>query len=309
MPKVSIIGSGNIGATVAHLIAIKKLADMVLVDVVEGLAEGKALDIHESAPIEGFDIKIEGSHTYEATKNSDIIVITAGLARKPGMSRDDLLKKNTEIVKSVTEQVVKYSPNSILIVVSNPLDAMVFVASEVSKFPKNRIVGMAGILDTSRFKTFIADELDVSVNDIEAFVLGGHGRYMVPMIQYTNVAGKPLTELLDKDTIEKLIQRTRDAGIEIVNFLKTGSAYYSPASSIVEMITSILKDENKILPCAAYLDGEYNVKGYFIGVPVKLGKNGIEDVVKFKLDEEETKLFDQTVEHVKKLSEQTRDLL
>ncbi len=301
--KISVIGAGFVGATTAHLLALKKLGDIVLVDVVEGMPQGKALDIYESSSIEGFDSSIIGTNNYEDTKDSDIVIITAGIARKPGMSRDDLLEINKKIVKDVTENVVQYSPNCILILVSNPLDAMVFVASKVSKFPKQRIMGMAGILDSSRMKSFIAEELKVAPHKVEAMVLGGHGDSMVPLTRLAKVDGKPLSELMPKEKIGKIIERTRNGGAEIVSLLKTGSAYYAPASSVVEMVDSIVNDKKKILPCAAYLEGEYNVNGLFIGVPVKLGKNGVEEVVEIELNGEERKQFDKTVEHVKSLVE------
>lgn len=300
--KISVIGSGNVGATTAHLLALKKLGDVVLLDIVEGMPQGKALDIYESSPVEGFDNKITGTNDYADTKNSDIVVITAGLARKPGMSRDDLLEKNTQIVSDVTSNVAKHSPDAILIVVSNPLDAMVYVAAEVSKFSKKKVIGMAGILDTSRMKSFIASELDVSSSKIEAMVLGGHGDTMVPLTRLVKVDGKPLSELLSKEKIDAIVERTRKGGAEIVSLLKTGSAYYAPASAVVEMVDSIVNDKGKILPCAAYLDGEYGVSGLFIGVPTKLGKDGAE-VVEIELDEEEKKDFGKTVEHVKGLVE------
>ena len=307
--KISIIGAGHVGATTVHLIALKELGDIVLVDIVEGIPQGKALDMHESIPIEKVDVEIIGTNDYRETKNSDIVVITAGITRKPGMSRDDLLKTNTEIVKSVTEQVVKYSPNAILIIVSNPLDAMVYAASEISGFSKNKIIGMAGVLDSSRFRSFISREANVSVENVNAFVLGGHGDNMVPLVRYSNIAGVPLTEVLSKDKVEQIVERTRKAGGEIVSLLKTGSAYYAPASSIVEMVEAILKDKKKILPCAAYLNGEYGVKGLFIGVPVKLGKDGVEEIIEFKLDSKEKKQFQRTAEHVKELTEKTKGIL
>ena len=306
MAKITVVGAGNVGATTAHLAALKKLGDIVLIDIVEGLPQGKALDILESGPVEGFDCRVIGTNNYEDTKNSDIVVITAGIARKPGMSRDDLLEINTKIVKSVTEQIVKYNPNCILIIVSNPLDAMVYAASEASKFPKNKVIGMAGILDSTRFRSFIAAELGVSVNKVEAMVLGGHGDDMVPLVRFTKANGKPITNLLPKEKINALVERTRNGGIEIVNLLKTGSAYYAPASSAVEMIDSILKDKKKVLPCAAYLDGEYGVKGYFVGVPARLGKNGVEEVIELELNEEERKQFQETASHVKELIEKVK---
>lgn len=299
--KISVIGAGFVGSTTAHLLALKNLGDIVLVDIVEGMPQGKALDIYESSPIEGFNCSIIGTNNYEDTANSDIVVITAGVPRKPGMSRDDLLEINKKIVKEVTENVVKYSPNSILIVVSNPVDAMVYVASEVSKFPKNRVIGMAGVLDSSRMKSFIAMELKVPPKKIKAIVLGGHGDDMVPLTRLVKVTGKPLRKILLQEKIDAIVKRTREGGAEIVNLLKTGSAYFAPASSIVEMVDSIVNDRKKILPCAAYLNGQYGVNGLFIGVPVKLGRNGVEEVVEIKLKKEEKEMFKKTVEHVKEL--------
>ncbi|MEA2037733.1 MAG: malate dehydrogenase [Nanoarchaeota archaeon] len=301
--KISVIGAGFVGATTAHLLALKGLGDIVLVDVVEGMPQGKALDIYESSPLECFNCSIIGTNKYEDTKDSEIVVITAGIARKPGMSRDDLLEINKKIVKEVTENVIKFSPNCILIVVSNPLDAMVYVASKVSNFPRPRIIGMAGILDTSRMKSFIAQELKIAPNKIGAIVLGGHGDSMVPLTRLAKVEGKPLSDLLSEEKINEIVQRTRDGGAEIVKLLKTGSAYFAPASSIVEMVDAIVNDNNKILPCAALLEGEYGVNGLFIGVPVKLGKNGMEEVIELELNEEEKAEFNKTVEHVKSLVE------
>src|SRR6266571_1286730 len=272
--KVSIVGAGNVGATAGQRIVDKELADVVLIDIVEGVPQGKALDLAESGPIEGYDCRLTGTNNYNDTANSDIVVITAGVPRKPGMSRDDLLKTNYGIVKGVTEQVVKNSPNSVIIVVSNPLDAMVQTAFRVSKFPKQRVIGMAGVLDSARFRTFIGMELNVSVDNIHAFVLGGHGDTMVPLPRYSTVAGIPITDLLPKDTIDRLVQRTRDGGKEIVDLLNT-SAWYAPSSAIVEMVDAILNDKKKILPCAAFLEGEYGINGLYMGVPAKLGAKGI----------------------------------
>ncbi len=299
--KISIIGGGNVGATAAHWAASKELGDVCLLDIVEGLPQGKGLDLREASPIEGFDSDIIGTNDYRDTADSDVVIITAGLARKPGMSRDDLLAKNTEIVKGVTEQVAKYSPNAILIVVSNPLDAMVYVAHKVSGFPTNRVVGMAGILDSARFRTFISMELNVSVEDVTAFVLGGHGDQMVPLPRYSTVAGIPITKLLPKEKIDAMVERTRKGGGEIVSLLKTGSAFFAPSAAAVQMAESILKDKKRILPCAAYCDKEYNVGGYFVGVPVKLGGNGVEEVIEIELLPEEEEAFKKSVEAVKNL--------
>ena len=308
-PKISIIGAGNVGSTTAHWIAAKELGDVVLLDIIEGMPQGKALDLQESAPLEGFDINILGTNNYEDTKNSDIVVITSGIPRKPGMSRDDLISINTKIIKEVTQNVVKHSPNSILIIVTNPLDAMVFVAAKISNFPKHRVMGMAGILDSTRFRTFIAKELDVSAEDIDAIVLGGHGDSMVPLPRYSTVNGVPITELMEREKINALAERTRKGGEEIVNLLKTGSAYYAPAAAVAEMIESILKDKKRILPCAAYCDSEYGVGGYFVGVPVKLGRIGIEKVIELKLNAEENESFRKSVEHVRNLVATTAKFL
>jgi len=299
--KISIIGGGNVGAAAAHWAASKELGDVCLLDIVEGMPQGKGLDLRQASPIEGFDSDIIGTNDYRDTADSDVVIITAGLARKPGMSRDDLLAKNTEIVKGVTEQVAKYSPNAILIVVSNPLDAMVYVAHKVSGFPTNRVVGMAGILDSARFRTFIAMELNVSVEDVTAFVLGGHGDQMVPLPRYSTVAGIPITKLLPKEKIDAMVERTRKGGGEIVSLLKTGSAFFAPSAAAVQMAESILKDKKRILPCAAYCDKEYNVGGYFVGVPVKLGGNGVEEVIEIELLPEEEEAFRKSVEAVKNL--------
>jgi malate dehydrogenase len=299
--KVTVVGAGNVGANCAVRIADKELADVVLVDVVEGVPQGKGLDILEAGPVEGYDVLVTGSNGYEATANSDIVVITAGFPRKPGMSRDDLLLANYEVVRTATEQTVKYSPNAILILVTNPLDAMCWTAFQVSKFSKNRVVGMAGVLDTARYRTFIAQELGVSVENITALVLGGHGDTMVPIVRLTTVGGIPLTELTDQATIDRLVQRTRDGGAEIVKYLKTGSAYYAPSAATVEMVESILKDKKKVLPCAAYLEGEYGINGLFAGVPVKLGANGIEQVYQVKLQPEEQSQLDKSATAVKEL--------
>ncbi|MCJ7772880.1 MAG: malate dehydrogenase [Desulfobacterales bacterium] len=285
--KVTVIGAGNVGATTAQRLAEKALCDVVLIDIVEGMPQGKALDLYEAAPIEKHDSKLIGSNDYEPSEGSDIVIITAGIPRKPGMSRDDLISTNAGIVKNATVQAVKFSPNSIIIIVSNPLDAMCHVAYDASGFPKERVIGMAGVLDSARFRAFIAMELDVSVENTHAFVLGGHGDTMVPLPRYSTVAGIPITELIPKDRIDALVERTAKGGAEIVSLLKTGSAYYAPASAVVEMAESILKDKKKILPCAAYLSGEYGIHDLFIGVPVKLGANGVEQIIEIKLTEDE----------------------
>src|SRR6266496_4289332 len=299
--KVSIVGAGNVGATAGQRIADKELADVVLIDIVEGVPQGKALDLAESAPIEGYDCRLTGSNTYRETANSDIVVITAGIPRKPGMSRDDLLKTNYGIVKGVTEEVVKNSPNCILIVVSNPLDAMVQTAYRVSRFPKQRVMGMAGVLDSARYRTFIAMELNVSVENVQAFVLGGHGDTMVPLPRFSTVAGIPITELMDKATIDRIVARTANGGAEITQYLKTGSAYYAPSAAATEMVEAILKDKKKILPCAAYLNGEYGINGLYVGVPVKLGAKGIEQIIEIKLTPEEKAALDKSAAAVKEL--------
>src|SRR5438445_10616441 len=298
---VSIFGSGHVGATAGQRIVDKELADVVLIDIVEGVPQGKALDLVESAPIEGYDCRITGTNNYKDTANSDIVVITAGIPRKPGMSRDDLLKTNYGIVKGVTEEVVKNSPNCIIIVVSNPLDAMVQTAFKISKFPKQRVIGMAGVLDSARFRTFISMELNVSVENVHAFVLGGHGDTMVPLPRYSTVSGIPITELLPKETIDRLVQRTRDGGAEIVGLLKT-SAWYAPGTSVVEMVDAILNDRKKILPCAAYLEGEYGINGLYAGVPAKLGSRGIEQVIQISLSLEERSALQKSAAAVKELA-------
>jgi malate dehydrogenase len=285
--KVTVVGAGNVGANCALRIADQELADVVLVDVVEGVPQGKGLDLLESGPVQGYDVMITGANDYEPTANSDIVVITAGFPRKPGMSRDDLLMANFEVVKTATEQAVKQSPNCILIIVTNPLDAMCQAAYWVSKFSKNRVIGMAGILDSARFRTFIAQELGVSVENVTGVVMGGHGDTMVPLVRLSNVSGIPLTELMDQATIDRIVDRTRNGGAEIVKYLKTGSAYYAPSASAVEMVESILKDKRKVLPCAAYLEGEYGIDGLFVGVPVKLGARGIEKIYEIRLSPEE----------------------
>ncbi len=299
--KVTVVGAGNVGATAAQRIVERGYADVVLVDIIEGVPQGKALDLMESAPVELYDSKIVGSNGYEETGGSDIVVITAGLPRKPGMSRDDLLAKNYEIVGGVTREVARRSPEAVLIVVSNPLDAMCQAAMKVSGFPRERVVGMAGILDSARFRTFIAMEMNVSVENIQALVLGGHGDTMVPLPRFTTVAGIPITELLDDATIERLVKRTRDGGAEIVQLLKSGSAYYAPASAVAEMVDSILMDRKKILPCAAFLKGEYGIEGLFVGVPVKLGSKGVEQIIELPLDDKERSELHRSAESVREL--------
>jgi malate dehydrogenase len=301
--KVTVIGSGHVGATVARSIADKELADVVLLDILEGVPQGKGLDMLEACPIEASDSRVIGSNDYADTANSDIVVITAGLARKPGMSRDDLLMKNYEIVKSVTEQVVKYSPNCIILVVSNPLDAMCQVVYRVSKFPRERVIGMAGVLDSARMRSFIAAELNVSVENTHAFVLGGHGDTMVPLPRYSTVAGIPITELLPKEKIDAIVKRTAGGGAEIVKLLGTGSAYYAPGSATVEMVDAILKDKKKILPCSVFLQGEYGVRDLFVGVPVKLGAKGLVQVIEIKLSADEQAAVQKSAAAVKELVE------
>jgi len=299
--KVTVIGAGNVGATVAQQVAQKELADVALVDIIEGVPQGKALDLLEAGPVERYNSRLVGSNSYDITDNSDIVVITAGLPRKPGMSRDDLLLKNAGIVKEVVENVAKRSPNAILIMVTNPLDAMAHLAMKISGFPKHRVIGMAGVLDSARFCTFIAEALNVSVENVHAFVLGGHGDEMVPLPRYSTVAGIPITELFPPEKLNALIERTRKGGGEIVALLKTGSAYYAPGSSAVEMVNAILKDKKKILPCATYLEGEYGVSGVFLGVPVKLGSKGIEEIIEIKLLPEEREGLNKSTKAVQEL--------
>ncbi len=299
--KITVIGAGNVGATTAQRLAEKEFGDVVLVDIVEGLPQGKGLDLMEASPIYNYNYKIIGTNSYEETGNSDLVVITSGLPRKPGMSRDDLVKINADIVKSVVGQVVEKSQDAILIVVSNPLDVMTYVAYKVSKFPRERVIGMAGVLDTSRMRTFIAMELNVSVENVHTFVLGGHGDTMVPLARYTTVAGIPVTELIPKDKLDAIVKRTRDGGAEIVSLLKTGSAFYAPAASIVEMIDAIVKDKKKILPCTVLCNGEYGFDDIFIGLPVKLGKKGLEQIIEIKLNDEESDALKKSADAVKKL--------
>jgi malate dehydrogenase len=306
--KVTVIGAGNVGATAAQRLAEKQLCDVVLVDIVEGVPQGKALDLNEAAPIEKHDSHLTGTNSYEDSAGSDIVIITAGIPRKPGMSRDDLISTNAGIVKSVTQEVASRSPEAILIIVSNPLDAMCHVAFDTCGFPKERVIGMAGVLDSARFRAFISMELNVSVENTHAFVLGGHGDTMVPLPRYSTVAGIPITELLAQDRIDALVERTRNGGAEIVSLLKTGSAYYAPASAAVEMAESILKDKKKILPCAAYLQGEYGCQDLFIGVPVKLGAKGVEDIIEITLTDEEKQALQKSADAVQELKDLLKTL-
>ncbi len=299
--KVTIVGAGQVGATSAQRIFDRGYADVVLVDIVEGLPQGKALDMLESGPVVGSDASIVGTNDYAETADSDVVVITSGVARKPGMSRDDLLFTNMGIIDSVTREVGSYSPNAILIVVTNPLDAMAQRAYEVSGFPKERVIGQSGILDTARFRTFLAQELKVSVRDVQAYVLGGHGDTMVPLIGYTTVGGVPVSQLLPKETLDSIVQRTRGGGGEIVALLKTGSAYYAPAAGVAEMVDAILLDQHRILPCAAYLEGEYGIHGLYVGVPVKLAAGGIEEIVQIKLSADEKSMLEQSAAAVREL--------
>ncbi len=305
-PKVTVVGAGNVGATTAQYIVERELADVVLTDVIEGLPQGKALDLLQAGPIHGYDCRLVGANDYEDTAGSDIVVITAGLARKPGMSRDDLLFKNAEIVRGVVQELARRSPGAILIVVTNPLDAMAQLAWKTSGFPKQRVLGMAGVLDSARFRAFIARELDVSVENVTAFVLGGHGDTMVPLPRYSTVAGIPITELLSKDRVEALVQRTANGGAEVVNLLKAGSAFYAPGASVTEMVEAILRDKKKIVPCAAYLDGEYGIRGLFVGVPVKLGRQGIEQIIQISLTPDEAAALERSAEAVRELVQKLR---
>ena len=306
--KTTVIGAGNVGATAAQRLAEKELCDVVLIDIIEGVPQGKALDLTEAAPVEKHDAHLTGANDYDASADSDIVIITAGIPRKPGMSRDDLISTNAGIVKAVTQQVAALSPNAILIIVSNPLDAMCHVAHEVSGFPKERVLGMAGVLDSARFRAFISIELNVSVENTHAFVLGGHGDTMVPLPRYSTVAGIPITELLSQDRIDALVDRTRNGGAEIVGLLKTGSAYYAPASAAVEMAESIIKDKKKILPCAVYLQGEYGLNDLFIGVPVKLGAGGVEEIIEITLSGDEKKALQKSAAAVQELKDVLKKL-
>jgi malate dehydrogenase len=297
--KITIVGAGNVGATAAHWAAERELGDIVLLDIVEGIPQGKALDLMEARPVEDFDVTITGTNNYEDTKDSDVVIITAGLPRKPGMSREDLVQKNREIVEAVTRQIVAHSPQCFIIMVSNPLDTMAYLAYKVSGFSRNRVMGMAGVLDSARFKTFIAMELNISVEEVQAFVLGGHGDEMVPLIRYSTVAGIPISQLIAEDRIQAIVERTRKAGGEIVNLLKTGSAFYSPAASAVQMAEAILKDKRRILPCAVYLQGEYGLHDLFFGVPVILGAGGAEKIIEAALTAEEKAAVEKSAREVK----------
>ena len=299
--KVTVVGAGNVGATTAQRIFDKGYADVVLVDIVEGLPQGKALDMLEAGPVTGTDATVVGTNGYDETENSDIVVVTSGIARKPGMSRDDLLLTNMKIVSSVVKEVAAMSPNCVLLPVTNPLDAMAQKSHEVSGFPKNRVVGMAGILDTARFRTFLAQELNVSVNSVEAYVLGGHGDTMVPIVGSTTVGGTPVAKLIAKDRLEEIVQRTRDGGAEIVNYLKTGSAYYAPSAAIARMVESILLDRKEILPCTTLLEGEYGINNLFVGVPVKLGAGGVEEVIEFDLNDDELAALRKSADSLQEL--------
>lgn len=307
--KVTIVGAGNVGGSIAQRLAEKNWYDIVLVDIVEGMPQGKALDLVEAGPVCAYDSLVTGTNNYEDTKDSDIVVVTSGIPRRPGMSRDELLETNTRIVSSVVRETGQRSPEAMLILVSNPLDAMTFVAHKVSGFPKHRVVGMAGVLDSARFRSFIAEALQVSVENIHAMVLGGHGDSMVPLIRYTTVAGRPLGEWLSPETLESLIKRTREGGAEIVNLLKTGSAYYAPAASVVEMIEAITKDQKKILPCAALCEGEYGYHNLFLGVPVKLGAKGAEAIIEYDLTSQEKSALDASARAVKELCAQVETML
>jgi malate dehydrogenase len=299
--KITVVGAGFVGATAAHWAAAKELGDVVLVDIIEGVPQGKGLDLLQAGPVEGFNGRVVGTNGYDETAGSDVVIITAGLPRKPGMSRDDLLSKNFEIVKAVTSEIASRSPDAVLVVVSNPLDAMAYTALKVSGFPKERVVGMAGVLDSARFRAFVSLELGVSVEDVQAFVLGGHGDTMVPLARYCSVAGIPLTSLLSPDRVAAIIERTRNGGAEIVNLLKTGSAFFAPSASAVQMAEAILRDQKRVLPCAAYLEGEYGYKGIYLGVPVLLGASGMEKVFEIDLSPEEKTQLDRSAASVREL--------
>ena len=299
--KVTIIGAGNVGATTAHLLALKGYCDVVLQDIVEGLPQGKALDMLEAGPVEGYDGQITGTNGWDETAGSDVVVVTSGIARKPGMSRDDLLNTNAGIVGGVVKEAAAMSPDAVIVIVTNPMDAMCHVALKASGFPKARVIGQGGVLDTARFRTFIAQEVGVSVKEVEAYVLGGHGDTMVPLTRFTTVAGVPIANVLPKERVDQIVQRTRDGGAEIINYLKTGSAYYAPASGVVAMVDSILLDRKRILPCATLLEGEYGVQGLYIGVPVKLSSKGVEEIVQIELTEEEKGMLNHSAEAVQEL--------
>ncbi len=304
--KITIVGAGHVGAHAALWAATKELGDIVLVDIVDGVPQGKALDLMEASPIEDFDARITGTTDYKDTEGSHLVIVTAGLPRKPGMSRSDLLAANTPIVRSIVEQAIKYSPEAIFIIVTNPLDAMAYVAKEVSGLPRERVIGMAGALDSARLRAFVAMELNCSVEDVHALVMGSHGDEMVPLADYTTVAGIPVTQLLPKERIDAIVERTRKAGGEIVSLLKTGSAYYAPSASVMEMAEAIIKDKKRIIPCSVYLQGEYGIEGIFLGVPVKLGKNGVEGIIEVRLTEEERKALNRSAESVRSLIEEVR---
>ena len=301
--KISIIGAGNVGATAAHWAAGKELGDIVLVDIpqVDGMPQGKALDLYQASPVEAFDVKITGATNYEPTAGSDVVIVTAGIARKPGMSRDDLINTNTAIVSQVAKNVANFSPEAVMIVVSNPLDAMVYVAWKASGFPTQRVIGQAGVLDSARYRAFLAAEIGCSVEDVQALLLGGHGDDMVPLLRYTFAGGIPITQLIKKDRLDDIVKRTRGGGAEIVSLLKTGSAYYAPASATIAMAESIIKDKKRILACAAYCQKEYGIGGYFVGVPCMLGSAGVERIIEIEMDEAEKKMFQTSVDHVKEL--------
>ncbi len=301
--KITIVGAGNVGATCAHWAAAKELGDIVLIDVVEGVPQGKALDLREAAPIEGYDCNIIGTNDYADTADSDIAVITAGIARKPGMSRDDLIDTNAKIVSDVASKIAQHSPNAYIIVVTNPLDVMVYAAYKASGFPANRVFGMAGVLDSARFRTFIADEIGVSFEDVSAFVMGGHGDDMVPLVRYSYAGGIPIEKLIPQDRIEAIVDRTRNGGAEIVNYLKTGSAFYAPSRSVVEMVEAVLKDKKRILPVAAYCNGEYGINDTYVGVPAIIGGNGVEKIIELELSAEEKAALDKSIESVRKVME------
>jgi len=298
--KITIIGAGNVGATAAHWAAAKNIADVVLLDVVEGVPQGKALDLRQSGPLEGFSCSVMGTNDYQDSKDSDVVIITAGLARKPGMSRDDLLAKNVAIVKACAEQAVKHSPDCVLIVVTNPIDAMVHTAYKVTGHPKSKVIGMAGVLDSARYRTFIAEELGVSPKDVNALVMGIHGDNMLPLVRLANVSGVPITDMISKDRIDQIVERTQKGGIEIVNHLKTGSAFYTPGLSAIEMAEAVLTDSKRVMPCAAYLEGEFGISGYFLGVPVVIGANGVERIIEFELTQDEKEDLALSIEAVKK---------